>query len=762
MNKLKIILIGFTILFNTIPAICQSNSISGKIVDKETGEVLVSANVYNLDNKKGSTTNGYGFFSIEIIPELENRIHVGYVGYSDTVVIIKPDHHQNLEIRLIPGTNLEEVTVNMKQTILIPNKANEAIRLNVNQIKLIPKTFGETDVIKSIQMLPGASAASESKSGLIVRGGSTDQNLILLDDVPLYVTGHFADFISIFNEDAINNVNFYQNGYPAYYGGRLSSVVDIKMKEGNSQRLSGGLSIGLLSAKCNIGGPIKKNKTTFIISARKSYVQYFKTIFDLNTDYSFYDLNLKINHKINPKNHIYFSLYSGNDNMANKLKGATETDYTESQLKWGNKMANIRLFSNWSSKLYSTFSTYYSKFNFNNTFDEKNVQKSSSNHFSSSVDDFGFNLKFEYYGIQHSRLIFGTQNNLRFFKPGNTSYQEMTADSISFFTEIFEKDQNFISSGFIDWNWNMLKNVELSAGLRTSLYSEQSYSKPYWEPRLSFKWQVSDKTSILCSYMKNTQFMHMIISNSNSIQANFWVPATNSHVPEVSHQVAFNLNSALNELYNFSIGAYYKEMDNLIQIKPGKSFYAKKTDWEDLILGGGLGYAYGTELLAEKSKGKLKGFVATTISKSIRSFTEINNGKLFPYQFDRLISSTISGNYDFNDHLNLSLNWNFATGNPLELPLQGYKLNDGSMVFIYNENDKIRGKTYHRLDLGINYTKHYKENIQLTYSAGLINAYNRKNPSYYTYGKNYGTGAYNLQAFILFPILPYFNVDFKF
>ena len=759
MRKIFLVLL-LSFVFATSNA--QSNYLSGIAYDAKTGEVLIFANIINLSTLKGTTSNSFGAFQVPLSPGKPNEIKFSYTGYSDTTITIYPENINFTKVYLNPGLELEGVTVIASNDTRLVSKANEAEKINIKTSKQLPSNFGETDIVKTIQLLPGVVPSSESKSNLIVRGGSTDQNLVLVDDTPLYSIGHFAYIISVFNEDAISHVNFYKNSFPARLGGRLSSILDIRTRDGNSNEYAGGFSIGLLSTKATIEGPIVKNKSSFILSGRKSYVGYIMSLMELNTNYGFYDVNLKINSKIKDKGRIYLNIYSGIDNIGYKFDGADASSNTTNDLNWGNSLASLRYTYHLSQKVFGSFGLYYTKYSYINQFEEVSREVKQTHSLFSGIDDYGININFQHTVTSSVTLYYGSQNNLRFFTPTKIQLEKTKQGVAEPNYTSTENETNIVNSNYFDLIWKPNSRFQASAGVRASSFIYSKEAKIYPEPKISVQWDAFNNISFTAGYMWNTQFLHSLSSNNNSFQSDILMPSTLGTLPSKAIQYSLGIDiDILEKNYNVSLSGYYKDMSNLIQIKPGGNLFTNVNGWEEEIIKNGGGQAYGLEFILSKPIGKFSGFISGTLSKSLRSFAEIMGGEKFPYQYDRLFCFSSSGIYKINNSLSLSAIWNFYTGIPLVLPAQKYELNSGETIFYYNMSNQKRAKAYHRLDIGANYEKKYQK-FTLTYSFGLINAYNKLNPSFYLYNYNFEEqGGYKLNGFVLFPILPYFNINIR-
>lgn len=778
--------------FLTSSVFCQIK-VSGYIRDSLTGENLAGVNIFEPLSGKGVISNPFGFYSLSL-PGYDSLIIVySYIGYTPQHIQLKSVINQNLDIALKSGIDLDEVVVSYeKHPVNVPEIS--IVNIPIEQIKRIPAFMGEADVLRAFQLMPGIQGGKEGTSGIYVRGGSPDQNLILLDDIPLYFVNHIGGFISVFNPEAIKSVDLYKGGFPARFGGRLSSIMDIRMKEGNMKEYSGNISVGILSSKFTIEGPVKEDKTSFIISARRSMVDLFTRGYQLlETDgkyspgYTLYDLNTKINHIIDPKNRLFLSLYSGRDRLFIKQSDFTVSpDFpfklkSENDLNWGNHCLALRWNHVYSNQLFSNITFGYTRFFYNSESDVYKADKDTdkivgtlSNHYNSSIDDILGKIDFDYYLSEH-QLKFGGGTTLHKFVPNMSKFQQSGSAEIpvdiSYGSQI-TRPLEFYS--YFEDSYNMSNKLSINAGIHWSNFWVYDAFYPSLQPRLISNYKLNENLSIKASYTRMTQAVHLLSKSTAGLQADLWVPATRDVPPQNSSLLVIGVagNTFLTKQMAWSVESFYKRMNKLIEFSDGASFFSGSADWQDKIEKNGKGSVYGFEFLVQKKQGKTTGWIAYTWSKNMRIFENLNNGEPFPYKYDRRHDISITFNHKFNEETDFSAVWVFATGKALTLPSAQYEqlvLDMENMYFlgyfydevhIYDKRNNYREPNYHRLDLALNFTKELTKGIRI-FSLGLYNSYNHMNP-YYLYFDLDKNGNKKLYSYTLFPVIPSFSYNYKF
>ncbi len=760
----------------------QTYTISGYIQDESTGENLIGATVYEPNLNLGTTTNLYGFYSVTL-PAGPVKLTVSYVGYEP--MVLEVDLNQNLthHFKMSADFLLEEVVVTADQELAQQNQMS-AVDISVKQIKELPAFLGEVDILKTIQLLPGIQSGNEGSSGLYVRGGGPDQNLILLDGVPVYNASHLFGFFSVFNADAINNVNVVKGGFPARYGGRLSSVIDISMKEGNNQKFQGEGSVGLISSKLTLEGPIVSEKTSFIISGRRTYIDLItRPIIQASTPgdevfgYYFYDLNAKVNHRFSDKDRLYISSYLGEDQFYARIddewyNNNDEYSYKEEAgLEWGNATTAIRWNHVFGPKLFGNLTATFSDFQFDifSKFEDeypdgeggKTIDKQSIKYFS-GIQDFTLKTDFDYDPAPNHKVKTGINATLHNFKPGALSLKE----SFSSDTVLGSNNKKALEYfAYVEDDIKLSEKLKTNIGLHYSGFHVDGKLYQSIQPRLSARYLLSNTLSLKGSVVKMTQFIHLLTNAGIGLPTDLWVPTTDVVKPQQAWQAALGVAKNLNKGFELSAEVYWKEMRNLIEYKEGATYLNTNDGWEDKIVFGD-GNSYGFELFFNKKVGKLTGWVGYTWSKTFRSFEAFNEGEPYPYKFDRRHDLSVTAAYRVNKSFSISGAWVYGTGNAVSLPEGRYKQHRSDYYYWsrdverYNGRNGFRMRAYHRLDLSISRTKKKKWG-ERTWSVGTYNTYSRANP-FYVDVTHTRSGEKKFVQYSLFPIIPFVRYSFKF
>ena len=786
MKKILFTIVLIVIYTNTFS---QQHTISGYVEDANTGEKLINANVFSSQIYKGTVTNNYGFYSLTLQSK-KVRLNFSYIGYQTISKEISLTKDTIINILLEQNTELEEVlVVENRSERMLKSSQMSLVEMPIQTVKQLPSFMGETDVLKTLQLMPGVNSGSEGSSGLYVRGGGSDQNLILLDGVPVYNAYHLFGFFSVFNGDAINNIKLFKGGFPAEYGGRTSSILDIRMKEGNNKKIKGEGSIGLIASKFSIEGPIKKDKTSFIVSGRRTYVDVLARPFiekyadGAVVGYYFYDLNAKINHKFSDKSRLFLSTYVGDDTYYSKLNedgydGNLNHYITKSKdrLGWGNFTSSLRWNYVLNNKLFSNTTVTYSNFNFyteqehyqetNKTVDEI---KDYTSKYSSGIKDLAGKIDFNYIPNPNHYIKFGINHIYHTFKPGvsvskfNSTQDAIKLDSTYGNSNIYSNEL----AAYIEDNIKIGQLFKMNIGLRYSgFYVNRKYYSAF-EPRASMSFLISEKLSIKASYSQMNQYIHLLTNTTIGLPTDLWLPVTEKIKPQKSIQYAIGSVYNFNKKIDISVEAYYKTMSNLIEYKEGASFYSGFTDWQEKVETG-KGTAYGFELLLQKNIGKTTGWIGYTLSWSERKFENLNFGKTFPYRYDRRHDIGIAIVHKFNKKIDAGINWVYGTGNAITLAHSQFEdafsaLNEFFNMGVTNDllnfetRNSYRMPAYHRLDIGVNLHKQKKYGMR-TWSFGLYNAYCRLNAFYL----QYDNVNEQMVKFSMFPTIPYVRYSFKF
>ncbi|SHF67368.1 Outer membrane receptor for ferrienterochelin and colicins [Mariniphaga anaerophila] len=781
----------------------QNLTISGYVRDKHTGESLINANVYEKESMKGTITNEYGFFSLSLSPG-EKTIVFSYVGYTKEELNVNLQNDSSIVVELELMKELHEVKVYGSEASKVKRTQMSMVEIPTTTLAKVPLLLGEPDVLKVIQLLPGVQSGTEGTSGIYVRGGGPDQNLFLLDGVPVYNANHLFGFFSVFNPSAVKTVKLYKGGFPARFGGRLSSVIDIRMKEGNTKEFKGEFSVGLISSRFSLEGPIVKDKTSFIVSGRRTYLDLLARpvmkIVNKNTDgydytggYYFYDLNAKINHIFSDRSRLYFSSYLGLDKAYSVEEGYYVEEYvryndrSESGLKWGNITNALRWNYVFGSKLFSNVTLTYSKYNFNvgsesltvNTRD--NEKREDIFDYNSGIEDFAGRIDFDYFPSARHSVKMGIGAIHHTFSPGVNHYN-FTDDSDSAApSDTTFGNKNIAASEIRMYGedvFDISEKFQMNVGAHFSFFNVQGRNYTSFEPRASLRFLGSEKWSLKASYAQMSQYIHLLTTSTISLPTDLWLPATKNVKPQMSHQVAVGAFYKLPKGFDLSAELFYKDMNNLIEYKEGASFSGVAEGWESKIETG-RGWAYGLEVMLEKNIGKTTGWIGYTLSKSERKFENLNFGKAFPAKYDRRHDVSLVLTHRFSDKIDVGATWVYGTGNAVTLGQQTYAAGSTgfsrwgvSEIQYYGGRNNYRMPAYHRLDVGVNFHKQKKHGIR-TWSLGVYNAYSRQNPFYLFWGHNsksgyneqgkyYETSETALKQLSLFPLIPSVSYTFKF
>jgi len=769
----------------------QQFTISGYVKEAVSSESLIGVNIYIPDRKTGTTTNNFGFYSITL-PESDSvNLVVSYVGYKTETVKTILSKNVELNIELKPNTVLDEVIISANRQEKQSDRVQmSSVKLPVEQIKNVPAFLGEKDVLKVLQLMPGVQKGFEGSSGLYVRGGGPDQNLIILDDAIVYNASHLFGFFSVFNADALKSVELTKGGFPARYGGRLSSVLEMNMKEGNKEEWHSEGGIGLISSRLTVEGPLKKGKSSILLSGRRTYADLLVYPF-LKGDkigYFFYDFNAKINYDFGRNNKLYLSGYFGQDKFSLKTKNTERTD--NAGFNWGNSTATLRWNHLFTNKLFSNTSAIYSNYNFG-LYDKFKVLIDSSGYtaqFNSGIRDLTLKYDIDYLPSPKHWIKVGAVSIYHRFNP--YAYVENDKTNNKQIRDV--KNTDGIESGiYLEDTWQPLQALKVNAGMRFSHFLTAQNQYHFFEPRLSVAWKLKNDLALKGSYASMNQFIHLISNTGVSLPTDLWVPTTSRIRPQQSQQVALGFVKDLkNHDLSFSLEGYYKKMKNVLTYKEGASFItiddpseASSINWEDNVTAG-RAWSYGLEFLLQKKTGRLTGWIGYTLSWTQMQFDSVNYGRKYYARYDRRHDISIVAMYKLNDHITLSGTWVYGTGNAVTLPTSQFYiverfpgsyippnkysyfsspfLNMGSFNDI-GEKNNFRMAPYHRLDLGIQFHKKKKWG-ERTWEISVYNAYNRQNPFFYYNDTKSTPGMFfaKLKQVSLFPVIPSVTYSFKF
>ena len=750
--------------------------LSGFVRDAKSGESLSGAIIYPKGSQdKAVTTNSYGFFSLSL-PSGSYAIVFQSMGYTNK--IIPTDFKINSSVNV----DMEEELIELSEVVVKSEKSNRNVlsvnamtKMDVKEVQHIPVLFGEKDILKTIQLLPGISPTGEGNAGFYVRGGGADQNLILLDEASVYNPSHLLGFFSTFNSEAIKDITIYKGGFPAEYGGRLSSVVDIKMKEGNKKEFHVLGGIGLISSHLAVEGPLFKNKGSFMVTARRTYADLFlKFVPDKWADSTsgkttlyFYDLNLKANYGISEKDRLYLSCYMGRDKfiLGNSLG-----------MNWGNITATARWNHIVSDKLFSNTSLIFSRYSYNFNVDVG----SKTMKVLSEIKDWNFKEDLHYYMNPNNLIKFGFNSIYHSFVPSKV-------DSTAIMNVKPADNQYAIENAiYISNEQTFSKHLKATYGLRYSLFSSMGPGTVYTynassevvdsvsykkgkifhtfmglEPRVLVNYIINDSSSVKASFARTRQYIHLLSNTTSSTPFDLWIPSNVNILPEIADQYTLGyFRNFKNDMYETSVEVYYKTLQNQIDYRNGADLILNNKVESQLVSGKGL--SYGAEFFIKKKRGRLTGWISYTISKTQRQFDKINNGKIFLAKQDRPHNISVVGMYEINPRLNFSATWVFYNGNAVTFPSGRYVV-DGDAVPYYSERNGYRMPDYHRLDLGLTWINKKTEKFESSWNFSIYNAYGREN----AYAINFKVDpkdATKMQAvqLSLFRFVPSVTYNFKF
>jgi hypothetical protein len=772
---IKIVLLIFFTPLSITGILGQNFTISGTLKDATNGEDLIGASVVLKDKPStGASTNTYGFYSLTL-PTGDYVLKIQYIGYALIELKLKLDKDIKLDKELSPEASMlaEVVIKSEKENKNISKNEMSVVKLDPRDIESVPVLFGEKDIIKTLQLTPGVKSAGDGNAGFYVRGGTIDQNLILLDEAPVYNASHLLGFFSVFNSDALKDVTLYKGSMPAEFGGRGSSVLDIKMKEGNNKKFNASGGIGLISSRLTLEAPLQKDEGSFIVSARRTYADLFlklskKSTINSNILY-FYDLNAKANYRLGKKDRLFLSGYFGHD-----VLGVGNTF----GLDWGNYTGTLRWNHLFSDKLFSNTSVIFSNY------DYQFKIGSGDNQFKvkASIQDWNVKQDFTYFPNTQNTVKFGFNALHHTFLP--TSLEGGVNSS---FTNSKTEDKFAYEGGaYVQNDWKVSDKIGVQYGLRYSFFNyigkgtaytfdakgnttssktyESGESIKYYgglEPRLSLKYELNDASSIKAGYTRNNQYMHLLSNSTTSSPTDLWVPSSNNVKPQVVDQVSLGyFRNFQDNMFEFSFETYYKNLGNQIDYRNGANLIFN-SEYEGALTYG-KGIAYGAEFYLKKAKGRMTGWVSYTLSRSLRKFDDINNSTYYPARQDRIHDIAIVGMYELTKKVKLSANWVFNTGSAATFPSGKYNVN-GISVPYYTERNGYRFPNYHRLDVGVTLLGKQRKNYEASWNFSVYNVYGHENAYSITFQQNEDNPAKTeaLQT-TLFKIIPSVTYNFKF
>lgn len=754
----------------------QTYTLSGYIKDAISGETLIAANIYNAANpQEGASSNVYGYYSLTL-PEGAYSFTASYLGYADQTFEINLNQNAKLDIEMSEGVVMQEVTISATEQQKDKNVESTemgTVQLQVAKIKKLPALLGEVDILKAMQLLPGVLSSGEGNSGFYVRGGGPDQNLVLLDEAIVYNTGHMLGFFSVFNADAIKNTTLIKGGMPAYYGGRLSSVVDVQMKEGNDKKYAAEGGIGLISSRLTLEGPIVKEKSSFIISGRRTYA------LDLaqpalkggdfeGTNYYFYDLNAKINYRISDKDRLYLSGYLGRDVL----------DFNQPKrdfffkLPYGNRTATFRWNHLFSDKLFFNLSAIYNDYQL----EFNGGQSDFVFNLFSGVRDYNLKLDFDYFPNPKHNIKYGVNYTYHKLTPNTTSATNGETNFSSPFLPKYGQEVAAYVQDDIKFGPKFSMNVGLRYSVFTQLgpytskltgeeFNNYQFVTTYdgLEPRLSMKYSLNNTLSVKGAVTVTNQYIHLASNSSSTLPTDLWVPSTEIVAPQKSVQYAAGIfkNFKDND-YESSIEVYFKDLQNQIDYTDSQVPTLSSEDEDQFVYG--IGRAYGAEFFLRKNTGNLTGWIGYTLSKTERSFSDIEDGRWYPAVYDRRHDISVVGNWSFAPKWELGGAFVYGTGR-FFTAAESFVFIENKLNILYGPRNSSNLPAYHRMDLSLTYTpkQDEKKKFKSSWNFSVYNVYNRKNPFFIYYDPEVTEASTSLSAYsvTIFPIIPSISWNFK-
>jgi TonB dependent receptor/TonB-dependent Receptor Plug Domain/CarboxypepD_reg-like domain len=755
-------------------------TISGSVREAGSLEKLPGVTVANLRTRSGTATNNYGFYSLTL-PQDTVELLISYVGYKPVkkLFYLRADTVINIDLGIVELKTVE-ISADQQESISETTQMSQ-VSIPVEQVKQIPALLGEKDVLKVLQLMPGVQKGQEGSSGFYVRGGGPDQNLIILDDATVYNAFHLFGFFSLFNGDALKSIELTKGGFPSRYGGRLSSVLEMQMKDGDRQSFHGEAGVGLVSSRLLLEGPILKGKSSFVVSGRRTYIDLLTIPFqkafnpDILAGYFFYDFNAKANYEINAKNTLYLSGYFGRDKFYSRFKTGYNDDQSKANLSWGNATGTLRWNHIWNARLFSNtsliFTNYQLGINVREEFDTDFFELN----YNSGIRDYSVKYDFDFVPNPKHYIRFGLMTTYHQFRPSAIVVKDSYGGNLEEKARLIEAWESGV---YIEDDWTVTSRLKVNAGLRISHFTAQK--KHYWrpEPRIAARYMLRENLSLKASWTVMNQYLHLLSNTGIGLPTDLWVPATKRIAPQRSWQGAFGVAQDIPKYkLLLSLEGYYKRAFDIIGYKEGASFLAvgdlsengEPVSWEDNVTSG-QSWSYGVEFLIQRKFGKFTGWIGYTLSWTQLQFDSLNSGKKFYARYDRRHDLSLVGIYKINDHITLSATWVYGTGNAITLPQAEFSLPvhspgspaPGTTWFItdYGDKNSFRMAPYHRLDVGIQFHKKLKRS-ERTFELSAYNAYSRLNPFFYYVGYD-RQGNRRLRQVSLFPIIPSVSWSWKF
>ncbi len=795
----KIYILNILLLLANI-VFSQKVTVKGYVFDSDNNEKIIGA-IIILPPNTSVTTNEFGFYSIQIPKNQQVTLKCKYLGYQDTVITLNATNNKIINFYLHSTTKINEVIVKANRS----NTNLEYYSFDNREIKLLPSLTGEKDALKSLQLLPGVQFGNEGTTDLYVRGGTPDQNLILLDDMPMHFVNHLGSFVSIFDINAVNKIKLIKSGFPAKYGGHLSSVLDIRLNDGNMKKTTGEITLGVVASKLFISSPIIKNKLSFIFTARKCNFDIVGPIYrNFTIDkvlnfYTFYDLNFKINYNISSKDKVDFLFYNGADinKMVMKddalvLMSITDVDYLyKFNNSWGNYLTSFRWTHVYNKNIFQKFVIGTTVYNYTKEVQMMMTSKTNDSllykanlQYYNKITNYVAKLEYEYLISDKNRLNFGTSLLFDIYEPGTFRQKIYTSDiADTIYNNTSERILKPVTANiYLDYIFNY-KKIQGSIGGLASYFTNDNYTSLNFQPDFSLKYRINKSDYLYFAIDKTFQNVHVLTMSNSIVPADIWVPATQNAQTEHATQYTVAFHTKLNDNFELAISSFYKKLDNLIDYK--RYFIIDDTtsinSWEQQIYTDGQSTIYGAEILIEKNRGNFTGWISYTYMKNYRQYAELNNGEPFPFNYDRRHNLKVVLQYKLSDNFFVSSVFMYGSGYPFSLPIisqrailnysfideyyQGNAIpnyyNFDENVLIYNRVNSYRMPDYHRLDISLNWSKQKKKNRIRTWTFSVYNVYNQQN-AYFLYITKGLDNKFHLYKYTLFPIIPSVSYSLKF
>ena len=765
------------LLFFSLGAFAQKYSLSGYVREAKSGELLLGVNVVLTTENKATSSNVNGFYSI-VLGNDSTEVAWSYVGYKPfkTKICIKSD--TKMDIELLP-IMLDEVEVTDQEKYRESGKAELGmINIPVSNVRNAPALLGEKDVLKIIQLMPGVQKGSEGNAGLYVRGGGPDQNLIKVDDAVIYNPFHVFGFLSLFNISIVKSIELMKGNFPSRYGGRLSSVVEMRLKDGNKENVSGEVGLGLLASRFSIEGPFKKGKASWIISGRRSYIDLLTKPFlseDRTAGFYFYDLNAKVSIDLTPKDKIFVSAYKGGDNFSYRYKGSwtdgnNRTGFASSEAKidWGNTFISGGWAHQFSKKLIGNLSLVHTQYQFIADIAYGSSTSGSNTIYKSAIKDYSAAYDLEYYANNSHKIRAGFQTTNHTFSP-----EAITVSIQQLNFRLPSTDINAQESGlYVEDEWKIGTRLKLNYGFRLAHFYVAKTHYVYPEPRIAGVFKIKEDLAVKAAFSVVNQFMHLLQNSSTNLPTDIWIPADDKILPQRAYMGSIGIvKDFINQKFFISLEGYYKSMRNIQGYKEGNFLAPQNTRGVPINLDvislnrritTGDGWSYGAEFLIQKKEGKLTGWIGYTLSWTIFQFPDVNFGQPFFAKYDRRHDISVVANYAITPKITLSATWVYATGNRLTLPVGQYQNNViGSSSVLYSGKNEIIVKPYHRLDVGIQFHKKKKKNRERIWEISIYNVYNNAN-TFFLFTTSDKDNLNVLKEVTSLPIVPSINYTYKF